>query len=71
MSLVVERRSNPAEPLVALRGPSDGEESAISPDFALCSDSLLPHIFAGPGVGGPAVRFLDGLRHSLGQEVAH
>ena len=57
MSLVVERRSSPMEPAMALRGPLDVEGMAISLGSTLCLVSQLPHIFAGPGVMGPAVHF--------------
>lgn len=59
MSLAVEQSSSPVEPLVALLGPSDGKETAISRDSLLQPDSRLAHIFVGPGVVGPAVHLLD------------
>jgi len=56
---------------VVLLSPSDGGEMAISHDSVLLSDSLLPHIFVGPGVVGPAIRFSDEHHHNQSQEVAH
>ncbi|MEJ1283802.1 olfactory receptor 855 [Cricetulus griseus] len=70
-SLVVERKSSPVEPVVALLGPSDDEERARFPDSAPGSDPPWPHIFVGPGVVGPIVRFLDGLLHTPEQEAVH
>ena len=55
-SLVVEWRSNPAEPSVALRGCGDVSMLARSP--LPPGNCPLPHIFAGPGSEGPAARFL-------------
>jgi hypothetical protein len=53
MSLVVEWRSNPAEPVVALHGLSDdGEMAKVSSGL-----SEEPHIFEGPGDVGPIVCF--------------
>ena len=53
-SLVVEWRSNPAEPVVALRGLlDDGETAKVSSGL-----SEEPHIFEGPGDVGPVVHFL-------------
>ena len=54
MSLAVEQRSSPALPLVALLGCSTA--LAFS---GWATPQKLPHIFEGPGVGGPAIRFLD------------
>ena len=51
-SPVVARRSNPAEPGVALLGVM--EVSCWVPE--------LPQRFSGPGDGGPASRFLSGMR---------
>ena len=54
MSVVVEWRSNPAEPVVTLYGLSDDRETAkVSSGL-----SEEPYIFEGPGDMGPAVRFL-------------
>jgi hypothetical protein len=47
-SLVVEWRSNPAEPAVALLGLTDDGEMLFE----------APHIFEGLGDVGPVVRFL-------------
>ena len=57
MSLAVEQRSSPALPLVALRACSTA--LAFS---GWATPRKLPHIFEGPGVGAPAVHFLDELR---------
>ena len=45
----MEWRSNPAEPVVALRGLSDEVSSGLSEE---------PHIFEGPGDVGPVVHFI-------------
>ena len=57
----MEWRSNPAEPVVALRGLSDdGETAKVSSGL-----SEEPHIFEGPGDVGPIVRFLAWCHHIL------
>lgn len=68
-SLVVEPKSSSAEPEVALLCPSDVEESTRFRVSALGLDSPWPHIFAGPGVVGPAVHLLDELIHIPGQKA--
>lgn len=70
MSLVAEQMSSPAEPEVALLGPWDDEESARFPVLDPPPDSLLPHIFLGPGDVGPAGRFLSGKRLGWSEGVA-
>lgn len=50
MSLAVEQKSSPALPLVALRACS----TALA-FTGWATPRKLPHIFEGPGVGGPAV----------------
>lgn len=57
MSLVAEQRSSPALPLVARRG---GPNASGGSDLAILL--ILPHIFEGPGVEGPASSFLAGLQ---------
>ena len=47
-SRVVEQRSSPALPVVALRGDSI---ASVASNWAI--PRLLPHIFEGPGVGAP------------------
>ena len=57
----MEWRSNPAEPVVALRGLSDDREMAkVSSGL-----SEEPHIYEGPGDVGPIVRFLAWCHHIL------
>lgn len=60
------------EPLVALLGPSGGEEKART---FVCSvpacRSVEPHIFEGPGDVGPVVRFLAVHHYILSLGVGH
>lgn len=57
----MERRSNPAEPVVALLGPWGVRELAKSPVPILLPDSPLPHIFVDPEGWGPTGLFLLGI----------
>ena len=57
MSLVAEQRSSPVLPLVARRGGPNAWGGGS--DLAILL--ILPHIFEGPGVEGPASSFLAGL----------
>ena len=66
MSRVVEQRSSPALPVVALRGDSI---ASVASNWAI--PRLLPHIFEGPGVGGPFSSFLAGHHHIWEQEAVH
>ena len=65
-SQVVEQRSNPALPVVALWGDSI---ASVAANWAV--PRLLPHIFEGPGVRGPFSRFLAGPHHIREQEAVH
>ena len=65
-SRVVEQRSSPALPVVALRGDSI---APVASNWAI--PQLLPHIFEGPGVGGPFSSFLAGHHHIREQEAVH
>ena len=60
---MVEHKPSPEEPKVALIGSSDVEERVMFRGSALGLDSPWHHIFAGTGVMGPAVHFLDELLH--------
>lgn len=57
MSLVVARRSNPAEPAVACCSPWGVRRLATAPDSPPDSDPPLSHIFEGPEAGVPAALF--------------
>ena len=64
---MVEWRSKPEEPVVALCGLlDDGEMAKVSSGL-----SEEPHIFEGPGVVGPVVRFLASHLHILLVMVGH
>lgn len=66
MTPVVEQRSSPALPVVALRGDSI---ASVASNWAI--PQLLPHIFEGPGVGGPFSSFLARHHHIWEQEAVH
>ena len=63
-SWVVEQRSSPALPVVALR---DDSIASVASNWAI--PWLLPHIFEGPGVGGSFSSFLAGHHHIREQEA--
>ena len=65
-SRVVEQRSSPALPVVALRGDSI---ASVASNWAI--PWLLSHIFEGPGVGAPFPFFLAGHHHIREQEAVH
>ena len=66
MSLAVEQRLSSALPLVALQGCS-----AALAFSGWATPQKLPHIFEGPGVGGPFSSFLTGHHHIQEQEAVH
>ena len=66
ISQVVEQRSSPALPVVALRGDSI---ASVASNWTI--PRLLPHIFEGPGVGGPFSSFLAVHHNIQEQEAVH
>ena len=64
MSRVVEQRSSPALPVVALWGDFI---ASVASNWVI--PRLLPHIFEGPGVGGPFSSFLARHHHICEQEA--
>ena len=65
-SRVVEQRSSPALPVVALRGDSI---APVASNWAI--PWLLPHILEGPWVRGPFSSFLARHHHIREQEAVH